>query len=80
MSGLNDDAERPSGRHVQQCPSCGSTAVRTGLVEAGKVWFVCERCGAQWSITDRRSPKVSAHDGPERRRALSSEGEAYDER
>jgi transcription elongation factor Elf1 len=61
------DAERPPGPDVQQCPSCGSTAVSQALVEARKVWFVCRRCDARWSIPDRRSSAPSAYDGPERR-------------
>ena len=62
------DAERPSGPGVQQCPSCGSTAVLKALVEAGTVWFVCRHCDLRWSIADRRSLLSIAHDGPERRR------------
>jgi hypothetical protein len=62
------DAERRTGPDVQQCPSCGSTAVLQTLVEGRKVWFVCNRCDVRWSIADRRSLIAFAHDGPERRR------------
>jgi transposase-like protein len=64
------ETERSPGSDVQQCPSCGSTAVVRGLVEAGKVWFVCEQCGKRWSITDRRSSKTVAYEGPDRRRLI----------
>jgi len=71
MSGPNDHNERPPGFDVQQCPSCGSTAVqRLSIVETARVWLVCRRCDLRWSIADRRSPSVSAHEGLERRGPL----------
>ena len=60
--------ERPAGPDVQQCPSCGSTAVMSLAVEGGKVSVVCTRCGRRWTIDDRRSPRGFAHDGPDRRK------------
>lgn len=63
------DAGRPPGLDVQQCPSCGSTAVyRLSIVESGRVWLVCRRCDLRWSIADRRSPSGSEYTGFERRR------------
>jgi ribosomal protein L37AE/L43A len=63
------DDERPPGTDVQQCPSCGSTAVqRSSGVEIGRVWLVCGRCSLRWSIAERRSPTVSEYSGFERRR------------
>ena len=65
------ETERPQGADVQQCPSCGSTAVqRLSIVESGRVWLVCGRCDLRWSIADRRSPPVSAYEGFERRGRL----------
>jgi transcription elongation factor Elf1 len=65
------NAERPPGPNVQQCPSCGSTAVqRLSIVESGRVWLVCGRCDLRWSIGDRRSPGASDYRGFERRRPL----------
>jgi hypothetical protein len=65
------DAERPPGPDVQQCPSCGTTAVQqVSGVENGKVWFVCGRCDLRWSITDRREPREYTYQGFERRRRL----------
>jgi ribosomal protein L37AE/L43A len=65
----SDGAQRPPGLDVQQCPSCGSTVVqRLSIVESGRVWLVCGRCDLRWSIADRRSPRTTAYDLPERRR------------
>ena len=70
------DAGRPPGVDVQQCPSCGSTAVqRLSIVESGRVWLLCRRCDLRWSIADRRSPSVSAYEGFERGGGCSSRGQ-----
>jgi hypothetical protein len=61
--------ERPAPG-VQQCPSCGSTAVLWSAVAGGTVSLVCRRCDLRWSIPDRRSQITTIYKGPERRGRL----------
>jgi hypothetical protein len=61
------DDERPAGPDVQQCPSCGTTAVLRVSAGDGKVSFACRRCGLRWSISERRSPGRPRYTGLERR-------------
>jgi len=55
--------ERPAGRDVQRCPSCGSTGVLGVSVEGGRVWLACA-CDSRWSIADRRSSSATRYAGP----------------